>query len=695
MFLYTFYRRSLWLIRAIVLFFGVSFVALVIALSQVNLESLRGNILSVLRDTTNLPVEIDGAISWSFSLKPEIKLHSVRVPNADWAKNKNLFFADKIAVRLDLFSLFRSRPAIRNIKFYDAKVFLEKNEKGEDSIVFYNQEENVKKEENNNKKSMPKYPVNKMPFGGIEFQNLNANIYGEKYKVNSFSIRNYKKKGSLEFSGWFRPENNTIPFVIDFAEYNAERKIYPLKIAISTGGDALIANIALEGTSKMPIDFIIRGDLPNIKKSGNLFDINMKKSTNIKLNLVGGVDRKQINLRKSSISSGESSIVFSGGYNWSGNVPVVTADITSDYFDLYKSFPELFAGNKKHPDRELNVFKDIPLFGEYLYNTDVKLNLKWKDFVMYRSLDLADLIVDLQIKNNKARADISTEFAGGNINVALEADIQQDGVFNLQTAIRGEHIYIGDILKEIYINNVISKLPMNINAYYQSSGKDLSQLMQKLTGHTLVYSVDPGYAHADLVEYMYGGDFLTNLRHNVEDIFTGKKRDMIEISKAVANVKIRDGLIETQNGVVAETHVVNVRLVGDLDLGKETINLSLASVPVRGLKLSLSGNLVNAIQISGNLAEPDFSISSTAIAGKVGSAVGLGLLLAPLSGGLSIAGGFVAGFFAGDLLESWLADDHPYDTAMKDGAPNKNNDPRWLNMPIEILSQPLLQRKND
>ena len=151
--------------------------------------------------------------------------------------------------------------------------------------------------------------------------------------------------------------------------------------------------------------------------------------------------------------------------------------------------------------------------------------------------------------------------------------------------------------------------------------------------------------------------------------------------------KLRNGLIETQNGVAVETHVINMRLAGTLDLGKETIQMSLASVPVRGLKLSLSGNLVNAMQITGNLAEPDFKINGAAIAGKVGSAVGLGLLLGPLTGGLSIAGGIVAGLLAGDLLEGWLADDTPCKTALTKGAPVKSGDPEWFNDSVQDLSR--------
>ena len=83
-----------------------------IALSQINLETLRGDVLEILRDSTGLPVEIDGSVSWKLSLRPQIELNKVRVPNADWAKPKDSFRADKIDVTLALISFFRDRPII-------------------------------------------------------------------------------------------------------------------------------------------------------------------------------------------------------------------------------------------------------------------------------------------------------------------------------------------------------------------------------------------------------------------------------------------------------------------------------------------------------------------------------------------------------------------------------------------------------
>ncbi len=693
MFLYVFYKRHILLLRFIAFFFMGLIVAFIIALRQVNLESLRGNILSALRDATNMPIEIDGKMAWNFSLRPQIELNDVRIPNASWAKNKDMFFAKKINVRLDLFSLFSSHPVIRNIAIYDAELNIEKNSSGEISVVFNESKKPEKTPEE--KKEINLYPVEQFPFFGLDVEKLHVDLFGDKYELASLGISNYMRHDNREYSGWVKPYDRNFPFVIQFSEYNPERKIYPVRIAFATGGEALIADVALEGTSKMPIDFVVRGEIPNLEKSSKWFNINMVQVPKIKLNVAGGIDRKKITFRKSSVSIKDITFTFSGSYDWSRKTPVINAKILSERIDIYKSFPEWFGVGKEwvRPNRELNIFHDMPLGGKFLYDINADVEIYLKHFIVYRSLDLFDTNIKAHVKNHELRMDGNVGIGQGNIKVALVGSIDKDGVYDVQAAVTGNHVYVGEILKQINVDNVISGLPVNLDFFVEARGADMSQIMQTITGPVIVYSVDRGFAHADLVEYMYGGDFLTTLRHNVEDMFTGNKRDMIVIDKAIANVKLRNGLIETQNGVAVETHVINMRLAGNLDLGKETIQMSLASVPVRGLKLSLSGNLVNAMQITGNLAEPDFKISGAAVVEKVGSAVGIGLLLSPLTGGLSIAGGLVAGLLAGDLIESWLADDNPYKTAKKKGAPRKRGDPEWMDVPIKNLVQEFFEAK--
>ena len=85
-------------------------VAFVIALSQVNLETLRSDVLGILRGATGLDIEIEGAVSWKFSLRPRIELHQVRVRNSEWARHEYAFSAETVDVTLDLLSLMRDRP---------------------------------------------------------------------------------------------------------------------------------------------------------------------------------------------------------------------------------------------------------------------------------------------------------------------------------------------------------------------------------------------------------------------------------------------------------------------------------------------------------------------------------------------------------------------------------------------------------
>jgi hypothetical protein len=253
-------------------------------------------------------------------------------------------------------------------------------------------------------------------------------------------------------------------------------------------------------------------------------------------------------------------------------------------------------------------------------------------------------------------------------------------------------VVVGDLLSEIDNGNLLSDLPIDIEMYVQANGRDLSEIMQTITGPVKVYSVGSGYAHSEIVAYMYGADFLTTLRHNIQDLFNSEKKyDQMGVSCVVVNTILRDGRIETQNGVGVETNAINIRLLGALDLGQEKMQLSLTTVPVRGLKLSLTGNIVNSMELTGSLAQPSMKISGTAMAGKVASATGLGLLLAPFTGGLGLVAGAGVGLLAGDLLENWLADDDPCRTARERGVFVLDDDPEWMYLPVLELAKGVLE----
>ncbi len=681
-------------VRIIGLFVMGLLVAVAIALSQVNIETLRGDILNILRDATDMPVEIDGAVSWKFSLRPSIELNKVRVPNAEWAHHKYAFSAEKIDVTLNLLSLFRNRPTIQNVKIYDASVCLERNEDGELSIDVARQNNSSEKDKSDGATVHEKYPFADPGLGGVEVKNLVAHVFDSTYSIAGFNVRYVPKRDVREYAGWIKSRSKVFPFIVSYSEYNAERKIYPVKIAISTGGDALIANVALEGTSRMPIDFIIKGDIPDIAEFGGIFGFDFADMPKMSVNLAGGMDRRRVTLRKSSVVVRGNEMIFSGSYDWSKKTPGLNINLESDRLSIIELFPGVYGRTWIRPNRKLNVFKDVSLYGEYFYGMNLNLRVDIGKFIVYRELTLTDMDVSLKSDGHIARVDGVVGIGGGQTRLGADIEIDADGQMYGRAGAIGRDVSVGEILSQIRTSDFISDLPVSFETYLVAQGKTLEDVMQTITGPVRAYSTAPGYAHSALVAYMYGTDFLTSLRHSIQDLFNSEKKyNQIKISCVALNTKLRSGVASTQNGVAVQTNAINVRLAGDINLGAETMKMALTTLPVRGLKLSLTGNVVNSIEITGDLAEPDIKINGAAVAGKVASATGIGLLLAPFTGGIGLVAGAGVGLLAGNLLENWLADDTPCETALSRGAPAERGDPEWLNQPMSELLESVMENK--
>lgn len=681
-------KKFLVLARAIFLFFAVALVAVVVALAQIDINGLRKSLLGVLRSSTGLPIEINGEVSWKLSLRPIVTMKQVTV--GEQGQDKNAFRADTVEVTLNLMSLFLNRPTIQRVSIKNAQLDISKNEQGK-----YFFQDSPNKEEPDNK-DRPDYPFTEPGLGRLTITDLVVNVDKEKYILPRMDISYVGTSKKREYRGWFKSDAEVVPFIVSFEKYNAERKVYPMKIALSSDGDALIASIALEGTSKIPIDFIIKGDIPDVRPIGKLFNMELMKMPKMKVNIAGGMGHDSLTLHKSSVAIRGSNLDISGAIDWAKSKTKITAKISSKKINLKEVFPELYSGQPFPKGYKPNVFHNMPLFGSFLYDKQIDAQVNLGSFVVYRNLSLDNFKVDFKVQDANVRLDTTTGFADGNIVAAISGNIEENGKMNLEMGGIGESITMGKLMSQINEDNFISELPLDFQIYTKASGANMSEIMQTITGPVRVYSVGKGYAHSDLVAYMYGEDFLTNLRHNIQDMFRSKKKyDQMTINAVVVNLNLRNGVAETRNGAAIETNAINIMLHGDIDLGREKINLALTTIPVRGLKLSLSGQIVNTITISGNLAEPDISISGAAIAGKALSATGLGLMLAPFTGGLGLVAGAGVGLLAGDLLENWLADDHPCKTAMKRGAPLQSGDPDWFKIPAQDLANVVINSHPD
>ena len=677
--------------RICAMFFIGLAVSLVIALSQVDLETMRGQVVSVLNRATGMPVEVRGNIKWKFSLTPRVSLSDVVILSKDWAKNKEGVRIEAVEAKINLLSFIRGTTSIRNLALIKPVVYLEENSKGEFSL------ESSRRVGTTTENGAPaKFPFDTdWGIDSILVENAKVIFIDEagktEFNLDEVFFKYKKTNDYIEYSGFIALDGQEYSFIASLSPLDAERKVYPVRVAIASKLMPIVANIALEQTSKLPIDFIIKGKIPDAQAIAKYLDPDFPKIAPITINLSGGVNHhERITLHQSTISFGKSDLSVSGTFNWSGKKPNFTAKLKSKKFILGEVFPDLYGGARvpwKRPNRELNVFKDTPLYSEYLNLANGEISLDFASLNVYRNLTIENIDSNIKIKDGDLSARMNAKFARGNVKAVLSA-FDDNGVLVARGAGRGTRIVTGDILKAVGESNVIKDLPVDFDFYLHGYGRDLSALMASVTGPIHIRSSGEGMALPDAAEYIYGADFLTTVRHNVQDLVTNKNRyDKVAISCAVVNLKVRNGVVETEKGVAVQTSTVNMRLAGTANLGKETLNASFVSTPVRGLKISISGNIVNAMEFTGNMAEPDLKINGSSLIGRAATATGIGMLLAPFTGGLSIVAGAGVGLIAGDLLTNWLADDHPCRTASERGAPAMKGDPEFMNRPLNELVQ--------
>jgi hypothetical protein len=675
------------------MFFVGLVVSVVIALSRVNLETLRGQIAHALSHSAGMPVEIRGDVAWKFSLTPRVALSDVAIKAPDWAKNKDSVSIKLVVAKLNIFSLLSQTAAVSDLELSDPVVYLEKDNAGEYSIS-----SSWHSDTSESEKDAPE----KFPFDsdwGIDSIRMKNPVFvfidaGKQSKFNADEIllRYKKTRKFIEYSGQISVDKQDYPFIISLSELNATRKVYPIRIAIANKLSPITANVALEQTSRLPIDFIVRGKLADAHDLVAKFIPDFPALAPMEINLLGGMEHNEISLRQSSIIMGDNDLTISGTYSWADKKPKITTSIKSKRFVLGEVFPELYGGVGvpwKRPDRPLNVFKNTPLYSHYLNLMNADIALDFERLVVYRNLSVNEIKANANIKDGALSVDADSKFAGGRIQAALRA-ADDNGSLRARGAGRGKGVIAGRILHSIGEKNLLSGLPLDFEFYLQGHGWDLSGLMATITGPIQVRSSGGGMALPDMAEYLYGQDFLTSLRHGVQDMITERdKYDKVAISCAVVNLKLRSGRTETERGVALQTNAVNMRAAGFVDLATETLGASLVSTPVRGLKLSITGNVVNAMEFKGNLAEPDMNFNGGSMLERTAVTTGLGMLvLAPFTGGLSLIAGAGVGFLAGDLLNNWLADDHPCETAIKSGAPTRDDDPKFFHMPLpELVSE--------
>lgn len=230
---------------------------------------------------------------------------------------------------------------------------------------------------------------------------------------------------------------------------------------------------------------------------------------------------------------------------------------------------------------------------------------------------------DLQITPFKANA------AGGAVDAEVRYNASKE-IPELGFRLDGSNLDIGGIMQLAGINGVING-PVTVNVSVAGLGDTPRALASTLGGKAkLVVANGMMNKSAMIREFGKGATLVTEI------LFANKENVVVEC--LFADYAFKGGVADTKTGIL-ETEISTVTVDGDINLGKEALNLDITP------QGSIAGavNIGIPVHVGGTFTSPSYGLQ----AGKAALGVGLGLL----TGGVAPA--------IGGLLAQGFSEDHP------------------------------------
>ena len=604
-------RILLWL--AAVLFGAVLLGALFIAVFGWNW--LRAPLERRALQQTGRELAIHGDLTVKFGW-PRVRLHGATLTfaNPAWAKEKYMVAAKSVEVAIDLPELLERNLTFPEVRLEQATVFLEASGDGRKSWLL-----DLEQQDENARIRIGRVALDRAMLGFDDVARktsvraeLSTGADGTAGSATSdlrFTAEGQYKGLAVKAQGSGGPvlalRHTTQP--------------YPLKLEGSAGR----THVKLDGTltgllalAAVDMRMALRGDSLDqlYPLLGIAFPATRAYATEGHLLHSGSTWR----FEKFSGRIGASDIAGFVQVVTRGKRPALTADLSSnvlvldDLGPLIGARPGSVAQAAAQPVAIARVLPDLPFKADRWDSVDAEVDLHAKSLRHAKALPLENLVTHLSLRDEVLTLDpLNFGLAGGQLDTRITLDGRSQPI-QAHAQVRARKVLLSRLFPTVDLNeNSIGQ----VNGQFDLTGKGNSVGSMLASANGKLGLVVAGGEISKLMMERIGLHLWEILSLNV----TGDR--LVKLRCAVADFDVKQGKMTT-GALVFDTQVTTLIGTGTIDLGDETLDLTLNPRTKKTSPLALT----SPIYIRGSFAQPKAGVDKGRVALRALGAVGLGLI---------------------------------------------------------------------
>lgn len=632
--------------------FVVALVGTFIALSLVDWGKYADLAIAEVKKTTGRDLSIAGKIEVGL-LPPRLLVDGVSFSNAPWGTRPEMAKAKRVEVRAALLPLLVGDVRLR-IDIVEPDVFLETDAKGRGNWVI---ERPGKKEAQPAARSESKIPP-------VELSAVRLTSGVAQYR----SGRTGKTRRLTFDEAYIRPAG------LRGREILVKAKVddLPVSLAATTdkpvietlgGGDTLRvefqakiadATVTAAGSVGFPVTganlaLKVRAEIPESGALAKLAGERMPRLPPLRLEGEIKSAKRVHTFERVKLAMGKSMLSGSGTADLSGARFKIAADVVAPVIDLRELQAPAEKGRSETGRASGRVFSNNPLPLGPLNAFDADVDLKVDRLVMPPALLFEAVHGRIALNRGKLETrSVAMRMGGGDVTLAgaLDASGAKRAQFSMNVA--GSKIELGKMMAALGQGDIITGGETELKAELRSTGGSSAALAAALEGHVRIV-MGPARTRNRAIDRPSTA-VITKVLNSVNPLRTTEPYTQVQC--AVINVPVKNGVITVDRTAAVETSQIGVAMAGTINLGDETLDLSIRPQAKEGLAVSVGG-LANLVKVRGTLANPEVGVD---VAGAASTAAQIGIGV--MTGGLSL---LAKGLFDAATMEA------PCEAALRGG----------------------------